>query len=479
MKKNIFLLLAFSAAVFTACNDDGDGGSNGGANAAAFPNPSINLAADVTTVIINFENAVAADGAVTLNVTPTNVVYGTDFSTMPAVDGSTIVVPFAAGAESASLTFSRLLPAVEGEVKNVVFTIASVSVNGVTIPEATKSVRLNFDEVPVETNSVSPAIGGANIPKAVYFDLSSGIETGVTRTGWDLAFYSGDEFQVGINASIKMAAKNTGLTDMTQVVAVDAEVAVGEGGGSGIVAGNPDYVDYPDGLITGTAIDAVSSTDSENKVYLVNLGHQVATEAPAPGSTNPYGASRGWKKIRVLRDGNNYKLQYADINSSAFSEISIAKDPNYNFAFFSFNTNSVVLAEPQKAKWDICFTPFVNLVNFGSGLVSYAYQDFIVTNRNGGARAYQQLNSSGVAYADFTLADVETANFDLATSIDQRVIGANWRNGGGPGTLPSVRDDRFYVIKDPSGNIYKVRFLSLTNPSGERGNPSFEYQLLN
>lgn len=478
MKKSIVFLMALATA-FTACNDDENGGSNGAANAAAFPNPSVNLAADVTTVTINFENPVAADGSVTLNVTPTNVVYGSDFSTAPAVDGSTIVVPFVAGDEATSFTFTRLLPAVEGEVKNVLFTIASVTVNGVTIPDATKSVRLNFDEVPVETNNAAPAIGGANVPNAVYFDLSSGIGTGVSRTDWDLAFYSGDEFQVGINGSIKMAAKNTGLTDITQVVAVDAEVAVGEGGGSGIVAGNPDYVDYPDGTITGTAIDAISTTDSENKVYLVNLGHQIAAEAPAPGSANPYGASRGWKKIRVLRDGSNYKLQYADVNSTTFSEISIAKDPNYNFTFFSFNTNSVVQAEPQKAKWDICFTPFVNLVNFGSGFVSYAYQDFILTNRNGGVSAYQQLNSAGVAYSDFSLADVVTANFDLAASIDQRVIGSNWRNGGGPGTLPSVRDDRFYVVKDPAGNIYKVRFLTLTNASGERGNPSFEYQLLN
>lgn len=479
MKKSIFFLLALAATAFTACNDDENGGSGATANAAAFPNASVNLAAEVTTVTINFQNAVAADGSVTLNVSPTNVAYGTDFTTAPAVAESAIVVPFTAGDQATSFTFTRLTPAVEGEVKNVVFTITSVTVNGVTIPDATKSVQLNFDEVPVEVNNSAPAVGGANVPKSVYFDFSSGIDTGVTRTGWDLAFYSGDEFQVAINGSIKMAVKNTGATDITLPVAIDTEVAVGEGGGAGIVAGNPDYVDYPDGLVTGTAIDAVSTTVEDNKVYLVNLGHEVATDAPAAGNTNPYGAARGWKKIRVLRDGSNYKLQYADVDSATFQEISIAKDTNYNFTFFSFNTNAIVLVEPQKAKWDICFTPFVNLVNFGTGFVSYAYQDYIVTNRNGGTRAYQQLNSAGVAYADFNLADVVTGNFDLATSIDQRVIGSNWRNGGGPSSLPSVRDDRFYVVKDPAGNIYKVRFLSLTNASGERGNPSFEYQLLN
>jgi hypothetical protein len=89
------------------------------------------------------------------------------------------------------------------------------------------------------------------------------------------------------------------------------------------------------------------------------------------------------------------------------------------------------------------------------------------------------LNSAGVAYADFSLTNVVTANFDLETSVDQRVIGSNWRNGGGPTSLPSVRDDRFYVVKDVAGNIYKVRFVAMSNAAGERGNPTFEYQKLN
>ncbi len=476
MKKSLFLLFVLTGLVFTACNDDD--GATVPENAAAFANPAINLTTENTTVNIVFAAPTNAAGSVTLNVTPNNVVYGTDFTTAPAVTGSTITVPFEAGVSAASFVFTRIVEAIEGQTKNVVFAIASVTVDGVSIPDATNSVQLNFDETPILTNNIAPEVGGPNVPNQVFVDLSSGAVTEVPRASWDLGFYAGDDFRVAINGALKMAVKQLDINDMTLAVAVDNTVGVGEGGGSGVVNGNPLYVDGPDGNIANTAIAEVSATDANNRVYLVNLGFNVATVAPNVGSVNAYGDARGWRKIRILRDGNNYKLQYANVDATTFQEVSIAKNSAFNFTFFSFNTNAIVSAEPEKAKWDLSFTPFTNLTDFGAGSVSYAFQDFVVTNRKGGTRAYQVLNSAGVSYADFTLANVNTANFDLATAIDQRAIGSGWRNGGGPTSLPSVRDDRFYVLKDTAGNIYKVRFVGLTNAAGERGNPSFEYQIL-
>ncbi|WP_304038343.1 HmuY family protein, partial [Mesonia mobilis] len=37
----------------------------------------------------------------------------------------------------------------------------------------------------------------------------------------------------------------------------------------------------------------------------------------------------------------------------------------------------------------------------------------------------------------------------------------------------------FYVIEDPEGNLYKLRFTAMMNQNGVRGYPSFEYSLLN
>jgi hypothetical protein len=477
MKKSILGFFVFLGLVTFGCSEDDN--TSTPPNAVAFVNSSVNVVQDNTTVNLVFQNPTAAAGSMTLSVTEVATAYGVDYTTIPAIENNIIEVPFAANVTTASFTFNRLVEATEEQIKNVSFTITAVSLAQVEIPTTTNTIQLNFDEAPITLATKSPSIGGPNVPNQVYFDFSSGVETPVERTKWDLGFFGGNEFRVAINGSLKMAVKNTELTDITVPVAIDNTVAVGEGGGSGLSNGNPAYADGPNGDIALTAIQAVSATDADNKVYLVNLGFGLTNVAPNVGSVNPYGGARGWKKIRMLRSGNDYKLQYANPEATTFSEVTIAKNSAFNFTFFSMITNQVVAAEPQKDKWDILFTPFTNLTNFGSGLVSYAFQDFIVTNRKGGTRAYQVLNSAGVAYADFSLTNVVTTNFDLETSVDQRVIGSNWRNGGGPTSLPSVRDDRFYVVKDVAGNIYKVRFVAMSNAAGERGNPTFEYQKLN
>ena len=77
-------------------------------------------------------------------------------------------------------------------------------------------------------------------------------------------------------------------------------------------------------------------------------------------------------------------------------------------------------------------------------------------------------------YDSFSLTDVDNTNF----TNDQRNIGSSWRNGGGPGSLPSLKDNVFYIVNDTDGNLYKLQFLALTNESGTRGYPKFIYSLL-
>ena len=87
-------------------------------------------------------------------------------------------------------------------------------------------------------------------------------------------------------------------------------------------------------------------------------------------------------------------------------------------------------------------------------------------------KAYR-VNTSEVTYADFSIENLDEASFE----IDQRTIGSSWRN-----TIPPNRyifNNIFYVIEDPEGNLYKLRFTAMMNQNGVRGYPSFEYSLLN
>lgn len=469
MKKPFIFLFTMLLLGLAACNNDDDAAAPAASIVMSFANASANLSEPQTTVTILFASPATQDGTVTIGLTNNSVAYGTDYSTAPAAVANTLTVPFTAGATSATFVVNRLMEGITSQVKNVIFTITGASVNYTVTGNA--AFQGNFNETATLGTQINALVGGANQPNQVYVDLSSGGQTGVDRMSWDLGFYSGSDFRVVLNSSLKMSAKQLATTNIDEVVAADDAMQINQGQGS------VNQIDNPSGDITQTAIAAVSDIDADNKVYLVNLGNGPAATAPAVGAEgSAAGAHRGWKKIRVLRSGNNYRIQYADINATTHQEVVVAKNPSYNHSFFSFTTGSTVQAEPQKYLWDIVFTPFTNVVG---GTTPYYYSDFVLTNTKGGARSYQVLTSE-TAYDNFTMANVVQANF----TSDQRNIGSNWRSTSvmGPGGVPVsqfvLKTDRFYVVKDPAGNYYKLKFTGGANQNGERGYPVFEYRLL-
>ncbi|MDX6190034.1 HmuY family protein [Flavobacterium sp. Fl-318] len=475
MKKSVLLIITFLLVGITACNNDDNDVDN--SNAAAFVNTATNVIDAETEVKVVFSKPTLSAGTVTLNVVPTALVYGTDYTTTPAVENAKLVLSYAANVSSVSFKFKKIIDAIEGEVKNVKFTIASVSDQDVKVTAATGSSQLNFNETAVATKTLASENGGNTVPNQVFIDLSSGAMTKVLKTSWDLGFYGGNEFRVISNGAInKFAVKQLNTTNIDEVQVEDPNVTTGN-----YEASNIGFIDSPYGNLTatdklkGTAIAEVSANNAENKVYLVNMGQEISA-VPATGTGVALtGASRGWKKIRILRDGNNYKLQYADLNATTHSEVTIAKDAAYNFSFFSLNTKSVVKVEPTKDKWDLNITTFTGetLYNDGSSAGSYYFPDYAITNTKNGTKAFQVLTSE-IAYENFTLANATQDKFNTDLAKDQRVIGGNWR-----ATYPlSFKTDRFYVIKDANGNVYKLKFTSMLSAAGERGNVSFQYALL-
>lgn len=361
-------------------------------------------------------------------------------------------------------------------MKNKLFTFILCAAT-VAFPSCSKNDDVPTEpiKVVIEGASVTPTVGGPNQQNQVYVDLSSNSSSTIQRDSWDLGFYSGTNFRVIINGSIYMATVKLTETDIDAVNTTSIEVqdlqpqvAVGT-----FDEANKVFVDAPDGTITNTAINEISDTDTNNNVYLVNLGFEVGTEIPSTGSVAISGNSRGWKKIRVLKNGDNYVLQYANLDEATHKEVVISKDSDYNFIFFSFDDEDKVNVEPKKENWDLNFTVFTNEIE---GYGSYGYSDFVVNNTKADAKVYMIDTEvdTALSYADFTLADVVEANF----TSDQRSIGSTWRNGGGPGTLPSLKENIFYIVSDTDSNLYKLQFLALTNPDGERGHAEFVYSLL-
>ncbi|WP_370898071.1 HmuY family protein [Chryseobacterium gossypii] len=338
---------------------------------------------------------------------------------------------------------------------------------------------------PVEGSIANPEVGGATQPNQVWIDLSEidpgtkGPKQTITRrTDWDLAFYSGSAFKVILNSSIMMAAgKIPDVTDLDQVNESTLSSLMNQVQVANFNPANEVYIDDVKGNFPGgyTAIEEIKANDSENAVYLVNMGKDIYSGSVAAGSVATGGESRGWKKVQILRAGDGYRVKAADLDGSNYYEAVIAKNPAYNYSFVSLKDKKEVFIQPEKNKWDLCFTVFTNII---TGAGSYIYADFVNNNNLGGVGAYEVIVSSGSgmdAYNNFKLSDVDQSKL---VYNDHRVIGGNWRNPVGTNGL-EVYGDRFYVIKDADGYYFKLKFTRLTNSeTGERGFPQFEYKPL-
>lgn len=339
--------------------------------------------------------------------------------------------------------------------------------NTLTIVVATALLTACKKETPIivvqasegTTTSLNGGSGGSNAENTVFFDLSTDKSTSVARKSWDLGFYSGAEFRVVLNNTVSAGIQVTTKTDLAQVGAADTiglTLAVSQ---SNPVPAHFAFFDDINGDLTKTAIPAISATESDNKVVILNRG------------TGGGIAARPWIKLRVLRNGNSgYTVQYAGITETTFKTITVSKDAAYNFKFISFDNGATTSVEPAKAEWDIQWGYSVYKTNFGSD-VPYNFSDLVCINYLAGVQVAEVLSST-VTYSAY-----ESSNIGSTIFTNNRwAIGSNWR--ATTGTI-GVKTDRFYVIKDAVGNIYKLKFNSFTsNDGGERGKPVIEYKLV-
>ena len=467
MKKIYILNLLFVFLAFASCESDEV--DNKQPFVAAFENLSHELSAIPVDKEIKmvFSEPAASSGTVIVKVTPTNAVYGDDFETLPSAESGTFEIPFEAGQKGISFLYINRIEAPFGEEdqqKSVLFQVVQINYVSQTSVQGYSSSLVGFGSSLGAT--LLPEIGGPNQGDQVYIDLSTEIVTKARRDSWDLGFYSGTNSRVVLNGSVYMAARQLESTNIDAVTQASvqqyfASVSVGT-----FDPVNAAYIDAPNGDITKTAIAEISDTENDNKVYLVNLGYQIGNTTPAPGSVAIAGNPRGWKKIRILKNGDNYVLQYADLTSATHQEVTIPINEAYNFSFFSFNTQNLVNVEPEKSKWDLNFSVFTNIIE-GSG--SYGYSDFVINNLKAGVKAYRVENAPGLDFPTFSKANIDDSKF----TDDQRIIGADWRDVFG-----SVFTNRFYILKDIDGNYYKIRMLAFVDQGGVRGHPKFEYKLV-
>jgi|GEM_PF-40913 len=418
--------------------------------------------------------------------------YGTQFTTAPAATVATgegkLTLAIPAGSTTASFSVTKTPGATFTGSESVVFSISSLSDNSLKIG-GQSTMWLSFGPILSEGGLMTlEGNGSENIINSVYVDLSGNRQTDVNRKSWDLGFWCGADFRVVLNGACETVATPSATSDINAADLAQQAAALPDSLNLDIspmlvLAVGKTYsttlFDDPHGSLAGTAFSEVAADSASNKVYFVASTPQKIT------------GDRGeWYKVRVTRSGDGYRVQFGTVGGAsggggAVKTIDVSKRAGYNFSFLSLESGQTVDVEPQAPLWDIKWsydTGYSTSLTFSPPPIFFM-QDIVSINNLGGVSVATVMTST-VSYANFgvsNLAALPSGAFDTARDA----IGDGWRAISSPFLNPStpspgVRTDRFYVIKDPAGNCYKLRFtrMGLNNDGAERGRPQIEYALV-
>lgn len=470
MNRSIFRILSVAMLALVmgfsvSCSDDEPPLPD---NLAEFEASALGFEGTSTTVNVTLSRAEKTPTTLNIGLTPNKLTYGSEFTTTPEATANVIqlVIPageteasfvvtkangiFLNGDESISFQITTADPVVIGTKSSLVLSFSAITSTGATLTLQGKTDASNY------TN-------------AVLVDLSANKQIAYNRKKWALGFYGGSQFRVVLNHAFQMLTTASAKTDINAVTAADAQASrlynfnafTPSEDASALT-----LVDAWDGDLSKTAIAEVSATDASNPVYFVVTGNGSLSDVST------------WYKIRVLRKGTTgYTLQYAKVGATTFQSIDIEKDSQHNYTFVSLDnaTDGVVEVEPIKTDWDIQWS-YSTYLSSPAYNTPYWYQDFILLNYTAGAKAAEVVSADAAAataaYTNFAAANISGLTF-LST---RDAIGSKWRVTTGSGILR----DRFYVVQDPRGNVYKLKFVSMGvgGDGGERGRPVIEYALV-
>lgn len=297
------------------------------------------------------------------------------------------------------------------------------------------------DEIPVDQPDPGDVIQneiemGTDYRYNAYYDFES--NTFVKehlKTEWDLGFETGENgWHIVLNTSKAMAVGEA-LTDF---------------------AGTTDTVGVVwrhDASSWNMDSTAVGDWQAYGGVYIVDRGYSWD------------GTQLGFRKIEIQSvTETGYTVRFAELDGSNEMTVEISKQNDYNFTFFSFETNAVASIEPPKEDWDIVFRQYTHIFD--------EHPPYLVNGVLSNTNGVEVAEVFDLVFEDITLDDVSSASFYSA--ID--VIGYDWKTftGGSFTTHP----EKVYIVKTTEGLYYKLRFIDFYNDQGEKGTPRFETQAL-
>jgi hypothetical protein len=260
----------------------------------------------------------------------------------------------------------------------------------------------------------------------------------VKKTAWDLGYSCNpDNKTVVLNTGKNMRAgltQSSKLEEVTDTFGVDFRW------------------DWSSGREDSTALH---NWWEGEKVYILNLG------------TDEDNNELGLIKIKLIEDGEDIKIQYANLTDNNIKEVTLSKDLDYNYVYISFDRDGQVWPEPKKTEYDIVFRQYVYY--FAPEDLDYLVVGAVI---NPYKVSVAKINDKD--FTDIELAD--TNNYELTNDFDG--IGFDWKEFILSDGIYKVYADKNFLIKTTEGFFYKMHFTNYYSNSGETGFPTMEFKLL-
>lgn len=291
---------------------------------------------------------------------------------------------------------------------------------------------------------------GEDYVDQVFFDLESGRVVHMSQiNSWHLAFEASvDGYHVFMNGGASVFVYNTHSTDFAAVTTAPKDES------------KEWLFDRPCGLpdSTGWGDWRSGAGLSKNEVYIIKLNN---THYP-----NNY-----LKKLRIIAvSDKEYTIEFGDLNDKVSRIISIPKNSDYNYSYFSFeNDGQVIQPDPPKDTWDIVFTRY--------RFIYYDMDNFPYTVNGVLLNPYKTecFKDTATAFPEM----VSDKLLDMKFSNHRDVIGHNWKTYSFTTERYEVNKSTTYVIHNRNSQYWKMRFIDFYSKSGIKGNPSFEFQRVN
>ncbi len=302
-------------------------------------------------------------------------------------------------------------------------------------------------EVPVAPATSQALIAGMgdDYLNMLYFNVNTGLFVKqMPHTGYSLQFKNAESSKhVYLNSSNFMFVRNFGQVPFASVTDTTSAALW--------------KYDFPDGDENRTAFGRWFDENgiTKNNVYVVNLGY------------NELGNSLGFLKMQVKEaNATSYAIRVSDLNNSFDTTAIIYKDAEKDQIQFSLLNFAIEDIEPNKTDWHLHFTQATDYDITDQGdTIPYLVRSVLINQTN-----TEVARLENVEFDALKKDDVKNLNYSNA----KNAIGFNWKSFSLVTGIYEVLPNLVYIIKENSGNYYKLRFVEYYNDQGEKGYAKFE-----